>query len=111
MDLILISSAGLWTGALAADHFGRRPGWSLRRWSVVQPAGQRDLPRRSVRRARRWGRRADQSALVPRRRRPASRRPAPTNGLRTGPSPSTLRRQPLAVSQVPTGLPGHSHWW
>jgi len=42
MDLILISSAGLWTGALAADHLGPSSGviaTALIRGATGGPAG------------------------------------------------------------------------
>src|SRR5437899_12439651 len=42
MDLILISSAGLWTGALAADHLGPSSGviaTALIRGAIGGPAG------------------------------------------------------------------------
>src|SRR5437870_7626130 len=100
MDLILISSAGLCTGALAADHFGRRrvlvtafvrgaSGGPAGLASEIGPAGP------SV------GEGAPTSRRSRREVGPASGRPAPRNGLGIGPSPSALRRQRRAVVRSP----------
>jgi len=106
MDLILISSAGLWTGALAADHLGPSSGviaTALIRGATGGPAGVASEIGAA-------GSSVGEGAPTSRRSRrevgPGGGRPAPTSVVCTGPSASALRRQRLAVGGVPTGLPG-----
>ena len=106
MDPILISSAGLWTGALAADHLGLSSeaiATALIRGATGGPAG---VASEIARLARRWGKARRPVGARAERSGPAMGRPAPTSVVCTGPSASALRRQRLAVGGVPTGLPG-----